>query len=107
MFKPTTDKSRKTATPPATVAVPEPLLLDLLIDHLLVAHLVIDRPVDIRPDHVLELLTGHLLEIPITHEVGIPVEWALDHLLDHLFEMEEAILEAAEMVAEELGVDHD
>lgn len=106
MSNPTIKPSAPTENNPATVRVPEPLLLDLLIGHVLIDHIVPERPIDIRPDRVLELLTDHLLEIPIEHEVAIPVEWALDHMLEHLFEIEAAMEEAGEMVAEEMGVNH-
>ncbi len=79
------------AAPHATVSVPEPILIDYLIDHLLVEHLLIERPVDLQPDRILELMADHLADLPLEREIAIPVEESLDHLLDHLFKIEMAM----------------
>lgn len=84
------------AAPPATVNIPEPILIDYLIDHLLVEHILIERPVDIRPGRILELMADHLASLPLEHDVAIPVEESLDHLLDHLFKIEMAMEEDEE-----------
>ena len=81
------------------VKVPAPVLIDYLIDHLLVEHILIERPVDIRPDRILELMADHLADLPLECDIPIPVEQTLDHLLEHLFELDIAAEEDGEREA--------
>ena len=81
---------------PEAVKVPAPVLIDYLIDHLLVEHILIEWPVDIRPDRILELMADHLAALPLECDIPIPVDYVLDHLLEHLFEIEVAVEEGEE-----------
>ena len=85
--------------PPETIKVPAPVLIDYLIDHLLVEHILIEWPVDIRPERIFELMADHLADLPLECDIPIPVEQVLDHLLEHLFEIEVAVEEAEEREA--------
>jgi len=80
------------------IKVPAPVLIDYLIDHLLVEHILIEWPVDIRPERILELMADHLADLPLEGDIPIPVDQTLDHLLEHLFEIEVAVEEDEEEV---------
>ena len=81
------------------IKVPAPVIIDYLIDHLLVEHILIEWPVEIRPDRIIELMADHLADLPLECDVSIPVEQTLDHLLEHLFEIEVAVEEDEEREA--------
>ena len=88
------------AVRPLTAKVPTAILIDYLIDHLLVGHILVEQPANVRPDRILELLADHLVDLHLKHEIGIPVEETLDHLLEHLFKVEIAMEDAEEWEAE-------
>ena len=86
-----TDPSPMAVLSSTVVKVPAPVLIDYLIDHLLVEHILIEWPAEIRPERILELMADHLADLPLECDIPIPVEYVLDHLLGHLFEIEVAV----------------